>query len=99
LLDAITDVIKAHPELLLLEVDGHTDNTGTPAFNRRLSQQRAEAVVKALVERGIDPARLRARGYGASRPLAPNVNAKNREKNRRVEIKVIERGGGKKGAG
>lgn len=91
LLDQVARVLSDHPELTLVRIEGHTDNSGSPATNRKLSQARAKAVLRYLVKRGIDPRRLQAKGFGADKPLAPNFNQRNRELNRRVELKVIER--------
>jgi outer membrane protein OmpA-like peptidoglycan-associated protein len=73
-----------------LEIEGHTDSTGTDAYNQRLSQSRAESVRDFLVEQGIPAARIPStQGFGRDRPIAPNDSRANREKNRRVDI-VIE---------
>jgi len=78
-------VMKKHPEIAIV-IEGHTDSTGNAAFNKNLSQQRAEAVRKYLMEKfGIDGARLTATGYGESRPAASNATREGRQKNRRVE--------------
>ncbi|MFA5685146.1 MAG: OmpA family protein [Lysobacteraceae bacterium] len=69
-----------------VEVAGHTDNVGDAAANQSLSEQRAASVRQALVERGIDAARLSAKGYGASQPVADNRSEEGRAKNRRVEL-------------
>src|SRR5690606_39221792 len=69
-----------------VEVAGHTDNVGDAAANQRLPEQRAASVRQALVERGIDAARLSAKGYGASQPVADNRSEDGRAKNRRVEL-------------
>ncbi len=71
-----------------VEIGGHTDNRGRAAFNQRLSQARAEAVLDALVRRGVPLARLRARGYGESRPVASNDSEAGRVLNRRIEFGV-----------
>jgi OmpA-OmpF porin, OOP family len=71
---------------LRVEVAGHTDNVGTPEANLRLSQGRAQAVMAALVERGIKADRLTAKGYGQTSPIADNRTEEGRAKNRRVEL-------------
>ncbi len=70
------------------EVGGHTDNIGTPEYNVKLSEARAEAVKSWLVAHGVAPARVTARGYGDTRPLVPNTTDANRFKNRRVELRT-----------
>jgi len=74
-----------------LQVEGHTDSTGSARLNATLSQARAEAVTVFLVEHGIDRSRLVPRGFGPSRPLATNATRAGRETNRRVEFRVLER--------
>jgi outer membrane protein OmpA-like peptidoglycan-associated protein len=71
-------------------VEGHTDNIGKEELNIKLSQQRAEAIVSYLTEKGIDPSRLKAKGYGFSKPIADNNTEEGRAMNRRTEIKIIE---------
>ena len=71
---------------LRVEVGGHTDNTGQAAGNIRISQARANAVRTYLISKGIAADRLTAKGYGSSKPLAPNTTPANRTKNRRVEL-------------
>ena len=73
---------------LALVVHGHTDNTGTDAINNPLSQSRANSVMNYLSTQGISSARMSARGYGSSSPIADNSTAAGREQNRRVEITV-----------
>jgi outer membrane protein OmpA-like peptidoglycan-associated protein len=91
LLDAIAKVLSEHPEIKRVVVEGHTDATGAARRNRTLSTQRAQAVVKALVERGVTSERLRAQGFGPDRPLAANDTEEGREKNRRVALRIEER--------
>jgi outer membrane protein OmpA-like peptidoglycan-associated protein len=91
LLDAVAQFLLAHRELARVEVQGHTDNTGEAQHNLELSQARAESVRSALVERAVDASRLSARGYGDTRPLAPNVTALGRSRNRRIEFVILER--------
>jgi outer membrane protein OmpA-like peptidoglycan-associated protein len=74
---------------LKTELGGHTDDRGTEAYNLKLSLQRAEAVRNWLVERGIAPDRISARGYGLHKPLAPNTTDEGRALNRRTELKII----------
>ena len=91
LVNQIARVLKTHPEIVLVEVAGHTDNLGGAAMNLALSQARARSVVAALVRRGVASSRLQARGYGLTRPVDSNDDAKGREKNRRVEFRVLKR--------
>ncbi|MFO0756204.1 MAG: OmpA family protein [Byssovorax sp.] len=89
-LDQLAAVLAEHPEILRVEVQGHTDNKGKRPAMLELSQKRAEAVQKALVDRGVASARIVAKGYGGDRPIAANLTTEGRAKNRRVEIKILE---------
>jgi OmpA-OmpF porin, OOP family len=80
------DKLLAKSPALKISVDGYTDNVGDETHNQQLSKQRAEAVVAALVAKGIDQARLQAQGFGASQPIADNASEEGRSKNRRVEL-------------
>ena len=71
-----------------LRVDGHTDNVGEAAKNRKLSLARARAVVRFLVANGVAAARLTAEGFGSSRPVATNATGAGRQKNRRIVLRV-----------
>jgi len=84
-LDTAAAALKAAADLRV-EVGGHTDNVGTPEANLKLSQERAQAVMAALVTRGITAARLTAKGYGQTAPVADNRTEEGRGKNRRVEL-------------
>ena len=84
-------VLKEHPELIKLEVQGHTDNKGVAAANKKLSQDRATAVQKALVTRGVEAGRLSAVGYGQDVPVDDNTTETGRARNRRVQFKILER--------
>ena len=86
LLDQVAEVIKGHPELKHVVVEGHTDSVGKAETNRKLSQDRANAVMAYLVKKGVAAERLAARGYGPDRPAAENSTAAGREQNRRVEF-------------
>lgn len=89
LLGQVASVLKAHPEIEQVEVQGHTDSAGAPEKNMALSQSRAQAVVDYLAKKGVDKARLAARGYGETTPIADNKTKAGQEKNRRVEFKVL----------
>ncbi|MCD2340018.1 OmpA family protein [Ideonella azotifigens] len=81
----IAVLLKQQPQLKL-SIEGHTDNVGQAADNKKLSQARAEAVLKAVVAQGIDGKRLAAVGRGQEVPVADNRNEAGRAKNRRVEL-------------
>ena len=81
----VVTLLKTDPALKLA-VEGHTDNVGAAAGNQALSEQRAQAVVAALVQAGVEAARLSAAGFGAARPVASNDSSEGRAKNRRVEL-------------
>ncbi len=70
------------------EIHGHTDSIGTEAYNQKLSERRAQAVINYLIEKGVDPARLVSKGFGESSPVAPNTTPAERQKNRRVEVEL-----------
>jgi OmpA-OmpF porin, OOP family len=84
-LDTAAAALKAAGDLRV-EVGGHTDNVGTPEANLKLSQDRAQAVMAALAERGVKADRLTAKGYGQTAPVADNRTENGRAKNRRVEL-------------
>lgn len=85
IIDQIVEMLKSNPELKLI-VEGHTDNVGNPKSNKTLSDDRAKAVMTAIVAQGIDVKRLRAVGYGQDKPIADNTTEEGRAKNRRVEL-------------
>ncbi len=90
-LGEVARVLAAHPEVVRVEVQGHTDDTGPPDVNRKLGQERAERVVEWLVRRGIHRARLAPKGYGSDKPIADNTMEEGRTKNRRVEFRILEK--------
>lgn len=90
LLTEIADVFIHNPQIKRVEVQGHTDNSGTADHNKQLSEDRANAVVKWLADHGVDNGRLVARGYGQGKPLVPNVTAANRARNRRVQFIIVD---------
>ena len=69
-----------------IEVAGHADRSGTPAYNQRLSQRRADAVAAELVARGVSRSEISVTAYGESRPLVPTADGVREPQNRRVEI-------------
>ncbi len=91
LLAAVATALAAHPEIVRVAVDGHTDDVGPERANLVLSQRRALSVLRWLVAAGIDERRLEARGFGPRQPKAPNLTESGRIANRRVEFLVIRR--------
>jgi outer membrane protein OmpA-like peptidoglycan-associated protein len=91
LLAEIADLLIRNPQLTSVEVQGHTDYTGSVEYNQELSQSRAEAVRSWLVSAGVEASRLTAVGYGRSRPLVPNITEANRARNRRVAFVILEK--------
>jgi outer membrane protein OmpA-like peptidoglycan-associated protein len=83
----LSGIIQAHPGLNLA-VEGYTDTTGTPEFNMKLSQQRADAVRQFLIAQGLSPDGITSDGLGQADPIADNTTAAGRKLNRRVEIIV-----------
>ena len=83
----LSGILLGHPGLSL-EVEGHTDSTGSDELNQKLSEQRAEAVRGYLVEQGLAPDKITSKGFGKSMPVADNNTAAGRQQNRRVELIV-----------
>ncbi len=84
-IEEIVKLLQENP-FLKLNIEGHTDNTGTPVQNKLLSEKRAEAVKEAIVKQGINPDRLNAIGWGQEKPIAENSSEEGMRKNRRVEL-------------
>lgn len=84
-IDEIAEMLKNNSSLKV-SIEGHTDNVGTPAANKTLSENRAKAVMNALVAQGIDNSRLSAKGWGQDKPISDNTTEDGKAKNRRVEI-------------
>lgn len=87
-IEQIVEMLKSNPALKI-RVEGHTDNVGTPASNQTLSENRAKAVMDAIITEGIDKTRLSSKGWGQTKPIAENKTEDNKAKNRRVEIVKI----------
>src|SRR5262245_43622026 len=88
ILDQVAASLVANPEVNV-ELGGHTDSTGTKAWNDKLSQMRAESAMKYLESKGVAASRMTARGYGSSVPIADNKTAEGRQQNRRTEVKRV----------
>ena len=90
LLNQVASILLENPQIRKIQVEGHTDDRGAKDFNMDLSQRRAEAVRKFLIDQGISPDRLVAKGFGPTRPILPNTSNRNRALNRRVEFNILE---------
>jgi OmpA-OmpF porin, OOP family len=88
-LERVMELLKANPGMKV-EISAHTDDKGSDEYNNKLSQARAESVVRYLTENGIMKERLVAKGYGKTFPCVPNDSEENRAKNRRVEFKILK---------
>ena len=86
-LDSVAIVLNKYPQTLL-DIDGHTDNTGSADYNQQLSERRAISVGQYLRSRNVDPRRLLVVGFGETRPIADNSTEFGRQQNRRVEIRI-----------
>jgi hypothetical protein len=85
IIDQIVQMLKENPDLKI-SIEGHTDNVGTAEFNQKLSENRAKAVMDAIIAQNIDKNRLSSKGWGATKPVADNNTEEGKAKNRRVEI-------------
>lgn len=90
LLNDVASVIKENPQVKKVSIEGHTDSDGSNDYNKKLSQQRADAVKKFLVDAGIVETRLESVGFGEEKPIAENNTDEGKEKNRRVEFNVVD---------
>ncbi|MFH0974244.1 MAG: PQQ-binding-like beta-propeller repeat protein [Spirochaetota bacterium] len=85
ILDKLIKVMKDKPDMRV-EIRGHTDSTGEAAYNQKLSEKRADAVVEYMIKNGISPERLSSAGFGKTKPVASNATEEGRSKNRRTEF-------------
>jgi outer membrane protein OmpA-like peptidoglycan-associated protein len=90
-IDAVAQLLKDRPEARVM-IEGYTDDRGGNAVNQRLSEQRADAVRQALVQRGVDAGRIEVAGRGSAQPVASNETAEGRAQNRRVELTFVADG-------
>jgi outer membrane protein OmpA-like peptidoglycan-associated protein len=89
ILQKVISILKEYPEISI-EIEGYTDSKGNAEHNLKLSDKRANAVMKFLVKNGIERSRLTAKGFGIKNPIADNNTEEGRQKNRRVEFKIIK---------
>jgi outer membrane protein OmpA-like peptidoglycan-associated protein len=90
-LNAVVEILTAHPEVTWLRVEGYTDSKGSAAYNKALSKQRAASVKAWLVKHKVDAGRLDSEGFGAEHPIADNATEEGRKNNRRVEFHIGEK--------
>lgn len=88
-LNDLVEVLKIK-NTMVIEIQGHTDDVGKPEDNMKLSQERADEVRKYLISKGIEAARVTAKGYGQTMPVADNSTEVGKAKNRRTSLKVIK---------
>lgn len=94
-LDAVLQILRDHPEITKVSVEGHTDSKGPDAYNKALSKRRAASVVKWLTGKGVAAKRLESKGLGEERPIDDNQTEEGRQNNRRVEFHILELDGKK----
>ena len=90
-LNAVLEILRKFPDIKKVSVEGHTDNTGGMAHNKKLSERRAAAVVDWLKSHGIEGERLVSKGFGQTKPIQDNKTPEGRQNNRRVEFHILER--------
>ena len=90
LIDEIAETVAANPQLKKIRVEGHTDSKGSEMANLKLSQARADSVMKAIAARGVEKDRLEAAGFGEMRPIDTNDTDEGRASNRRVEFIIVD---------
>src|SRR5690606_16056548 len=88
-LNRIASLLKER-QTMRIEIAGHTDSTGPDRYNLQLSERRAKAVVTYLVRQGINSNRISVVFFGESKPIAPNTTEEGRQRNRRVEFKILK---------
>ncbi len=88
-IDLLVMLMKSNPEMVI-EISGHTDNTGGTKSSLKLSEDRVNEVKHVLIEKGVDKKHIKGEGYGGSKPIATNSTEEGRRKNRRVEFKILK---------
>jgi outer membrane protein OmpA-like peptidoglycan-associated protein len=91
LLDEVVKAMTDHPEVKHVLIEGYTDSSSSRDHNQKLSEQRVASVRTYLVEKGIEPARLKTKGFGETHPVADNKTEEGRAQNRRVEFRILKR--------
>jgi len=97
IIDAVAATLQGNPQIRKIEIQGHADERAPDDYNIRLTRDRAASVVDALVQRGVERARVRSAGYGERCPVDPRHNDQAWDRNRRVEFKIIETDAGPTG--
>jgi outer membrane protein OmpA-like peptidoglycan-associated protein len=92
-LEAVADVIRGATRVRRVSIEAHTDDRTTPERNITLSERRARAVMRWLIQHGVAAERLEAHGFGQAQPLVPNEGEENRARNRRVEFRIVDPAG------
>ena len=87
-IDDVYDFLNKHPDVII-EISGHTDHIGANEYNLNLSEKRADKVKIILINMGIDEHRISTVGYGEDSPIVSNSNEKNKQKNRRVDFRIL----------
>jgi outer membrane protein OmpA-like peptidoglycan-associated protein len=88
-LDRVVTLLKENPSIEI-ELSAHTDSRGSDDYNFKLSDNRAKSCVEYIISRGIQPSRIKAQGYGETKPVVPNDTDENRQLNRRVEFTILK---------
>ncbi len=91
LLDQVVTIMKEHPEIEKIRIEGHTDSDASDAYNLKLSNERAASVRAYLESKGIDGKRMESKGFGESKPIGDNSTEQGKDDNRRVEIHIVKR--------
>lgn len=94
ILDEVVKLMTVNKDVKLVAIEGHTDDRGSVTMNEKLSDDRANSVRQYLIDKGIHPDRLTAKGYGPAKPIADNKTNEGRQKNRRVEFHIRDRADG-----
>ena len=91
LLDEVVKIMKEHPEIENIRIEGHTDSDASDGYNLKLSNNRAAAVRSYLESQGVEGNRMESKGFGESKPIADNNTDAGKEQNRRVEIHIVKK--------